>query len=206
MKIKEAKAITGGLSSPSKMPCKAFNISAFRCKRGNKLANVENSVCSICYARKGRYSFTNVKRALTKRLLAFDDPYFVEAMVTLINKQSKDYFRWFDSGDLQSLEMLETIVEIARKTPNTKHWLPTRERLILCQYTDEIPNNLNIRVSTDMIDQLPKEKIYSSSMTVSMLPNPSGTYLCNSKENNGKCGNCRACWNRDISIVAYEKH
>ena len=32
-----------------------------------------------------------------------------------------------DSGDLQSLEMLEAIAEVARQTPEVKHWLPTKE-------------------------------------------------------------------------------
>ena len=77
---KEAKAITGGLSAPSKMPGPAYNIPAAACITGSKLVNVKGSVCEGCYALKGRYRFSNVKEALNRRLKAlgykpiFDTP------------------------------------------------------------------------------------------------------------------------------------
>ena len=45
-----AYEIIGGLSSPSKMPWYGWSISAYRCKTGGKLREVENSTCSHCYA------------------------------------------------------------------------------------------------------------------------------------------------------------
>ena len=38
MKIAEAKKITGGLSKPSKMPGPAYNLPAYKCITGAKLA------------------------------------------------------------------------------------------------------------------------------------------------------------------------
>ena len=59
---KEAIKITGGLSTPSKMPGPAHNLPAAACKTGAKLAQIPGSVCSGCYALKGRYRFNNVQK------------------------------------------------------------------------------------------------------------------------------------------------
>ena len=67
MNLKEAKEITGGLSSPSKMPGYAYNLPAWKCITGVKLQAVEGSVCAGCYAMKGRYRFRNVKDALNRK-------------------------------------------------------------------------------------------------------------------------------------------
>ena len=61
----------GTLSCPSKMPAWGWSTPAEDCIRGSKLAKVKNSICSICYARKGRYVFPNVQKALKKRLKAW---------------------------------------------------------------------------------------------------------------------------------------
>ena len=51
---KQAREITGGLSKPSKMPGPAHNLPAAACTTGAKLAKIPGSVCSGCYALKGR--------------------------------------------------------------------------------------------------------------------------------------------------------
>ena len=84
---KEAREITGGLSKPSKMPGPAHNLPAVACKTGAKLAQIPGSVCSGCYALKGRYRFNNVQAALQRRLKALEHPQWVEAMVQLIKGQ-----------------------------------------------------------------------------------------------------------------------
>ena len=55
MKVKEAKAITGGLTYTTKMPGPSYNTPASRCITGAKLRKVPGSVCSSCYALKGNY-------------------------------------------------------------------------------------------------------------------------------------------------------
>ncbi len=65
------------------------------------------------------------------------------------------FHRWHDSGDLQSVEHLEKIIEVCRRTPQIQHWLPTRELAILRACRERIPANLTIRVSATMIDGLP---------------------------------------------------
>ena len=114
MNLKEAKQITGGLSSPSKMPGYAYNLPAWECVTGVKLQAVEGSVCSGCYAMKGRYRFSNVKDALTRRLKSLDHPQWVEAMTLLVTHYSRKvpFFRSHDSGALQGASHLKKIYEV----------------------------------------------------------------------------------------------
>ena len=196
---KQAREITGGLSKPSKMPGPAFNLPASRCITGAKLVKIPCSVCHGCYALKGRYRFPNVQNALERRRQALSSPQWVEAMTGLV--QGHDFFRWHDSGDLQSLEHLKNIFEVCRRTPNTKHWLPTREAQILKQVQPEdVPKNLIIRFSSHMIDQGPVTAWPWTSTVVTQ------DKTCPAAEQDNTCGSCRACWNRDVKNIAYGKH
>lgn len=203
---KQLDAITGGLSKPSKMPCYGWSIPANRCKVGSILRNRPGSTCSSCYALKGRYIFANVQRALERRLDAFTiDPHgWADAMIESIHKAGRDTFRWFDSGDLQSPEMLFWIAYIARRTPTVRHWLPTREYGLVRKYLSEasIPPNLTIRVSAPMIGG-PAPKIPG---TVTSGVDDSGEHTCIAYTQGGECGNCRDCWDPTIEHVTYPKH
>ena len=148
---KEARLITGGLSKPSKMPGPAHNLPAWRCITGVKLQAVKGSVCAGCYAMKGRYRFKNVREALDRRLAALQDPRWVQAMVVLIKNHK--FFRWHDSGDIQSPEHLKNIFEVCKQTPDTQHWMPTREvKFLTLMDPDVVPKNLIIRISSHMVD------------------------------------------------------
>ncbi len=65
---KQAEAICGTLSKPSKMPCHGFSTPADACQVGSQLRKIPGSVCAGCYALKGRYRFPNVQRAMEFRL------------------------------------------------------------------------------------------------------------------------------------------
>jgi len=195
---KEAKEITGGLSKPSKMPGPAYNLPAAACITGAKLAKVPGSVCSGCYALKGRYNFRNVRLALARRLESLQHPQWVFAMTILI--KGEEVFRWHDSGDLQSSWHLKRIFEVCEATPETSHWLPTREAKFLPLNTDSIPKNLIIRMSSHMIDQKPV-KFWPWTSTVS-----TGAFTCPASKQGNECKSCRNCWNRNIANVSYPKH
>jgi len=195
---KEARRITGGLSSPSKMPGPAYNLPAVNCLTGSKLVKVPGSVCAGCYALKGRYHFSNVKAALARRLASLGHPDWIAAMTVLI--KGEPVFRWHDSGDLQSVEHLKAIFEVCKNTAETRHWLPTRERKFLPLSTDSIPKNLTIRFSSHMINQ-PPVKSWPWTSTVSTT-----TKTCPAKDQGNECKSCRACWSRDVSNVTYPKH
>ena len=195
---KEAKEITGGLSLPSKMPGPAYNLPAQACITGAKLQAIPGSVCSGCYALKGRYNFKNVRLALARRLESLTHPQWVLAMTVLI--KGEPHFRWHDSGDLQGVAHLKNIIEVCKLTPSTMHWLPTRERKFLPLNTDSIPKNLTIRMSSHRIDQAPV-KSWPWTSTVS-----TGDFTCPASKQGNECKSCRNCWNREVANVSYPKH
>ena len=196
---KEAREITGGLSKPSKMPGPAYNLPATQCITGAKLVKVPGSVCHGCYALKGRDRFSNVRMALARRLESLKHPRWVEAMTVLI--KGEPWFRWHDSGDLQSAWHLKQIFEVCNRTPDTMHWLPTREaRILNLMDPDIIPPNLIIRMSSHMIDQQPV-KFWPWTSTVSTT-----TKTCPAMDQGNSCKDCRACWDRKVSNVTYPKH
>ena len=196
---KEARKITGGLSAPNKMPGPSINLPAWNCITGLKLQAVKNSVCAGCYAMKGRYRFPNVREAMDRRLAALPDPRWVDAMVTLVKGQP--WVRWHASGDIQSPAHLKNIFEVCNRTPETRHWMPTREvKFLKLMDPDVVPKNLIIRISSHMIDQGPVKHWPWTSTVVT-----SGK-TCPAAEQGNKCKECRACWDRSVKNVAYGKH
>lgn len=201
---KAAAAVVAGLGKPSKMPGKAYGLPAAECGVGSKLRQIPGSTCSDCYACKGRYSFDNVQDAQYRRLATLDHPDWPAAMVTLIKPER--WFRWHDSGDLRDLRHLEMIAAVAANTPDTRHWLPTREKGILAAYKrkhGDLPANLVVRLSAAMIDG--KAPRAANTSTVHAKRKPQG-FECKAYTRKGKCGDCRACWDPAIKNVSYPQH
>ena len=199
---KLAREITGGLSKPSKMPGPAFNLPAWNCQTGSKLRKIPGTPCYSCYAMKGRYNFKNVKAALNKRLERLEHPRWIESMVTLIDGQP--WFRWHDSGDIQSAKHLTNIFEVCKRTPGTSHWLPTREaKFLRLMDPDVVPKNLKIVLSDHMNDQEtpPSWWPYTSGVTTSHE-----LVTCPASKQGNKCLDCRKCWDRGTKRVIYGKH
>ena len=200
MKVKEAAAITGSMTRTSKMPGLSYSLPAWECKTGARLRKVKNSVCAGCYALKGNYTrYPAIKAAQYVRLKAITGPRWVASMVAQIKRQK--FFRWHDAGDIQSMDHLNKIFEVCKLTPETRHWIPTREAQFLNQIKpEEVPTNLIIRMSSHMIDQGPVS-FWPWTSTVG-----SKTRTCPAPDQGGKCGSCRTCWNREIPNIEYGKH
>jgi len=204
--IKQATAIVQGLTKTDKMPSFSYSIPAKECKKGAKLRKIKNSVCSTCYALKGNYTrYPKIMETQYKRLNSIMHLDWVNAMIFLINnkKQIKEtgVFRWHDSGDIQSREHLAKIILVAKETPNVKHWLPTKESRLIREMAEFIPSNLIIRLSGSMIDgNAPK---YANTSTVTTNKDNA---TCRAFENDGKCGDCRKCWDKQIKNISYYKH
>jgi hypothetical protein len=205
-----AKEITGGLSKPSKMPGFAYSIPAQACNVGSRLRSVQGSICSKCYALKGRYVFGNVKKALQRRLSSLVHSEWVEAMVFQINQTGINVFRWHDSGDIQNLEHLERIAQVCRLTPDVRHWLPTREYALVTAYKEKhgsFPDNLNIRLSAYMVDgPLPDGAANRLGVTMSGVTSDPKKVSCPAYNQGGVCGSCRACWDKNQAVVFYPRH
>ena len=215
--IAEAQKSCGRLSSPSKMPGKGISTPAAACITGTKLRDVKGSVCEGCYAfERGAYAWPNVKPALENRLslvmASRENPEpWIAGMTKLIWNQ--EYFRWHDSGDLQGAWHFANIVEVARRTPHVKHWIPTREYRMLSGWTmDDLPANLCPRTSGHMVDGAPPTGLGFPTSTVVT----DGTHDCPAyaqdgacsgmNENTGQWEDCRKCWDTSNQNTSYPKH
>ena len=238
MKIGEARQIAGTLSFPSKMPGTSYSLPAVACVTGAKLAAIPGSACHECYALKGggSYSRGNAVKGMQRRLASIRDPRWIGAIVTLLlwthakpfimidlgwrgvrrqraggerfQRNETGFHRWHDSGDLQSVDHLEAICEVARQTPAIKHWLPTQELGMVKAYLTRggvIPENLVVRVSSVMIDDVHWRRWPHTSSVFKENP-PASAHACPAPHQGGVCGSCRACWSPDVAHVAYHLH
>jgi len=222
MTAKAAADIAGSLGFPSKMPGTAYGLPAQACITGAKLHAVPDTVCSDCYALKANYQYPSVKTAQARRLAAIENPRWVPAMVSMLRKAhgldggkvhtsvtDPGWHRWHDAGDIQSVAHLVAICEVARATPELRHWLPTREVGILAEFEAAghvMPRNLVIRVSATKIDGAPSARFPLTSSVYDKAPPRAGAHVCPAYTQGGKCGSCRACWSRDVAEVAYPRH
>ena len=197
------------LSQTSKMPCPSISLDAEWCNTGSKLAKKKGTVCFDCYAKKGFYRMPNVKKAMERRWNFFYSKEFIPEMVKKLIPYN--LFRWFDAGDMQSVNMGLDILEIAEKTPWCRHWIPSKEYLwwreILVK--KELPFNVTLRISTPKHDNKPIKGFSHTSTTYSSKSSEAFVgFNCPAhihKKDYGKyeCGNCNACWNKEISNIAY---
>ena len=137
-------------------------------------------------------------------------------------KRDGRYFRWFDSGDLQSEQHLDIIARIAHLTPTVKHWLPTKEVGMVRRWLEGdsvrgYPENLTIRISHPMVDDwdyptsmVDRLKGYTENIGLAFAHSPgrtpgSGIDACVAPSQEGKCLSCRQCWDPKDQI-SYEIH
>lgn len=232
MTLREARAVTGSIGAPSKMPGTSYGISAELCVTGSKLAKIPGSTCFNCYAMKGNYLYPSVKAAHARRLEGIANPAWPVAMAIVllhINDTGMDFkgraivrgfHRWHDSGDIQSTAHLAKICAVAELTPSIRHWLPTRELGIVKAYIAQggtVPTNLVIRVSATMIDGAATKAwphtsgVHTGWTHYSPLcdvtpPQAQHGKRCTAPENDGACGPCRMCWDPSVPHTTYHKH
>ena len=217
-----AQDIAGTLGFPSKMPGTAYGIPAQRCITGSKLVAVPGTVCHGCYALdRNNYRFAGVKQSQETRFASLTHPLWVQAQVKMlraahgldghkVHRKIKDpgYHRWHDSGDLQSVEHLARICEIARQTPEIKHWIPTREISIVLAFVRGggiVPANLAIRVSATKVDGKPTTQWPLTSGVHEHTSVPEHE-RCTAPDHDGQCGPCRDCWDTSVPHKSYHKH
>lgn len=214
----DAMEAIGGLSEPSKMPWFSWSVSAHDCTTGTKLRDVVGSVCEGCYAMKGYYRMPVVKAAHARRMAAWPKPGFVDAFVEVLTSKhertrstylrdgtvvKENRFRWFDSGDLQSVGMLKKIAEIAQRTPAIEHVLFTKEAAIVAGFKRNygaIPTNLFIKISHPMVGGRFDKKPLGGQVATVGRDLDTDVFQCPALRFQGnQCLNCRACWT-DTSV------
>jgi len=155
-----------------------------------------------CYAKKGNFTYKNVKQSLLNNLEAFNnDPedYFNQIINELNNGDiTYKFFRWHSSGDIVNYEYLKGIVKVAEACPQTKFLCFTKKFSLVNMYLDfkcQFPENLHIVFSA-----------WDKDFKVNNPHNLPVTYV-NFKDSSknpkipeyaipcmGKCYECKACW------------
>ena len=197
-------------SKPSKMPCRSWSLQALETCPASKDSNGELvPACKGCYATSGNYRFPNVKAPREHNREDWQTPDWVAVMVSELDNDR--YFRWFDSGDVYDIRLARKILEVMRQTPWVRHWLPTRmhkfDKFKSVLDNMDALSNVVVRLSSDGVLGETVENAANSSTIV-----PNREYLtpimslCGASEREGKCGTCRACWDKTVAIVAYPAH
>lgn len=222
MKLQDIKVTVGGdLGQTTKMPGRSFGLSTSACKVGTVLRDKCGSVCESCYAtrlenirpsvRIGHDRRTDAVNAACETVEGMDK--WVASMVELIERRylgvpmEDRFFRWHDSGDIQSVRHLHMLNRVARELPTIAFWVPTKEKAMVNQYLRNyggFESNLMVRVSAPMVDGSPL-KAFPYTSTVHKDKQPIG-HVCPAPQQNGECGSCRACWDSRVANVSYHKH
>ena len=162
--------------------------------------------CKGCYATTGNYNYPNVKlpRALNKEDWKRDQ--WVQDMVQALDNSR--YFRWFDSGDMYDIKLAEKILQVMLRTQGVRHWLPTRMHKFskfapVIARMQNLPNVV-VRFSSDSV----QGEIIAGVTTSTIFSDnvPAGATECEAYKHDGKCNGCRACYNKDVQVIAYKSH
>ena len=207
MQAIRVKDITDGaapkFSKPGKMPCRSWSLEA----RTTCPASKDDPACEGCYAKGGNYRFKSVRDLREHNRQDWRKADWVEVMTAEIGANDL-YFRWFDSGDLYALELAEKVYQVMLATPRTMHWLPTRMSKFdkfthILNKMERLPNVV-VRRSTPGVNTEPMEGLNVSVIFSDTAP--ADSEVCNAPANAGKCGTCRACWNKGVRVIAYAAH
>lgn len=206
-------------SSPSKMPCFTWStLARVHCpgsRSRDELTGMMQLVaaCKVCYAAAGHYRHESTKLVREFNAQEWEHSDFVDGFVAKLFGHM--FFRWFDSGDLHSVQLAEKIYQIMLLSPKTLFWLPTRSWK-LPKFKNVIDRmqklaNCVVRFSSDSITgklaptDNPQSIIYGN---IDELTAVNG-FQCkayNGKNSDPQCGTCRACWSKDVPIVGYAGH
>jgi hypothetical protein len=164
--------------------------------------------CKGCYATTGNYVFANVKAPRAHNKEDWQRLEWCDDMVAELNKDR--FFRWFDSGDMYALGLAEKMLEVMKRTPWVKHWLPTRmykfpKFALVLREMASLPN-VSVRFSSDSVTGQYDKKLHGSVIIPTAADVKKGMTLCRAYENEGKCSGCRACYDKKVKVIAYPAH
>jgi len=196
------------LSKASKMPAKSWSLQAGSTCPGSIDPTTKTvlPVCAGCYAKDGMYNMPNSIRVRDFNREDWKRTEWVDEMVSALSKQK--YFRWFDSGDVYHPALAFKIFLVMEKTPNVKHWLPTKSYNIpkiraVLERMKQLPN-VSVRYSSPSITGEFNED--HGSTVVPYAETPTKATVCGAYSRKGKCGDCRICWDKNVAVVAYPSH
>lgn len=168
-----------------------------------------------CYAKKGNFTYNNVKNSVMGNLKAFNEEpeNFFNAIIKALNNSDICYkfFRWHASGDIVNNEYLKGIVKVAEACPQTKFLCFTKKFHLVnlyVQFGGLIPENLHFVFSA-----------WDNTFKVDNPYNFPVTYVNFKDESKnadipefaipciGKCYECKACWSLEKGqSVVFNQH
>ena len=166
-----------------------------------------------CYAREGRFNFSNVKTSLQRNYDAYvenPDQFFnvIESRLMLFLFK---YFRWHSAGDIPDERYLEGMFKVAIKFPEIKFLCFTKQYEIVNTYlkSHEKPGNLILVLSNwgEFICPNP-HNLPTAWVRFKFRPY---NVPVNAMECNGNCGNCvsteASCWHmQQGDAVVFDYH
>ena len=157
------------LSNTTKMQITGKKVKSWSLQAGTSCPGSAGAeVCDGCYALKGMYRFPVVKDARSYNQSDYKKDDWTFRMISKVNKL--DYFRWFDSGDVETRELADKIHTVIQGTPSVQHWLPTRSDKI-AKISSGIKNiellpNVAVRRSADNIGLTKPERLGVNSYVI----------------------------------------
>jgi hypothetical protein len=176
----------------------------------------EDAPCkATCYACKGCQTMANVQAAYYRNLrLYHDDPdNFFEQVYCKVKFSGLPKVRLFDSGDFPDADFLVRLVDLCKKTPNTKYMAFTKKYEIVNEYIDKngkLPENLNIIFSAwDKLWEVPNPHglgmAYVDFDDKRLNPEfPKNAFVCPGRAST--CSACGACWSKRLKAVVFHQH
>lgn len=197
------------LSKAGKMPCRSWSLQALDTCPGSLTSDgALVPACQGCYATTGNYNFPNVKKPRVHNKEDWQRTAWADDMVAELDNDR--YFRWFDSGDMYSLKLAKKILDIAKRTPWVKHWIPTRMHKFekfggVIAELEALPNVV-VRRSSDSITGGVIPGATTSTIIPTVEDATEAMVVCDAYERDAKCGPCRACWDKNVKVIAYPQH
>jgi hypothetical protein len=198
------------LSVVKKMPCLAWNLPPLVSCPFAVLTDADH-ICRHCYARKGRFVFPDVQRAMARRWewtvwsMREEDRWadWVVHLTRAIRQESPtDYFRGHGAGDFFSPTYVKAWIEVAGALPHIQFWFPSRSwraPWVAALFTLNGLQNVAVRPSALRFEEDPP--------VIEGLAAGSGArrhgYTCPAPGQGGRCVDCRICWEKKEQTVFY---
>ena len=172
-------------------------------------ASHDASVCNGCFAKTGFYNMPHVINPRLENQKDWKRDSWADDMVQAL--QNERFFRWFDSGDIYKLTLAEKILEVCERTLWVNHWIPTQTWSIeqygkVLRKLDSLPNVV-VRASAKHVNtpitEFPNNSVVLSDSNMAHQLNVT---ICHSFANSGKCGPCRACYDKNVKTIGYVAH
>ena len=188
------------------MPCRSWSLNARETCPGSAENGELVPACRGCYAVGGNYRFPSVRKPRDENREDWKRAAWVDEMVAELDADR--YFRWFDSGDVYHVRLAEKILQVMERTPWCSHWLPTRSHKFVkfsavFARMEALPNVV-VRRSSDSISG----EIIPGATTSTIVPPDADAdvTMCEAYTREGKCGPCRACWDKTVAVIGYPAH